>query len=91
MNGVKSWLIVKSDEVTEEARAVFGDSVNITTDGKLHLGAVIGSANYKQEYCEDIVQNRVSQLKRLCEISQTQPQAAYTAFTKGFSSKFTYF
>ena len=51
MNGVKSWLIVKSDELAE-ARAVFGDSVNITTAGKRHLGAVIGSANYKEEYCE---------------------------------------
>ena len=91
VNGVKSWLIVKSDELAEEARAVFGGSVNITTDGKRHLGAVIGSANYKQEYCEEIVQNWVSQLKLLCDISQTQPQAAYTAFTKGFRSKFTYF
>ena len=91
MNGVKSWLIVKSDELTEEARAAFGDSVNINTDGKRHLGAVIGSANYKQEYCQEIVQNWVSQLKLLCEIFQRQPQAAYTAFTKGFHSKFTYF
>ena len=70
---------------------MFGDSVNITSEGKRHLGAIIGSENYKNEYCEEIVQNWISQLKVLCEIAETQPQAAYTAFTKGFRSKFTYF
>ena len=91
VNGIKSWLIVKSEQLANEARAVFGDSVNITTEGKRHLGAVIGSTSYKQEYCEEIVHNWVSQLKVLCDISQTQPQAASTVFTKAFCSKFTYF
>ena len=42
VNGSKSWLIKKSQELADEAERVFGDEVNITTEGKRHLGAVIG-------------------------------------------------
>ena len=91
VNCPKSWLIVKSPELAEQAKHIFGTSVNITEDGKRHLGSVIGSKAYKQEYCEGIVENWVNQLKVLCEIANTQPQAAYCAYTKGFRSKFTYF
>ena len=91
VNGSKSWLIVKSEQTAERARAVFGKSVNITTDGKRHLGAVLGSAEYRKEYCEEIVSNWVKELTTLCEIAETQPQTAYSAYTKGYRSKFTYF
>ena len=40
---LKSWLIVKTSELAESAKKVFGDEVNITLKGRLHLGAVIGS------------------------------------------------
>ena len=52
MNGSKSWLIVKSEELAKEAKRVFGDKVNITTEGHRHLGAVIASQEYKDQYCE---------------------------------------
>ena len=91
VSGSKSWLILKSSNLFEEAQTVFSDCVNITIDGKRHIGAVIGSVNYKKEYCDELVQNWASQLKVLCEIAKSQPQAAYSAFTKGFRSKFTYF
>ena len=48
VNGIKSWPIVKSDQLANEARAVFRDRVNIETEEKRHLGAVIGSTSYKQ-------------------------------------------
>ena len=91
VNRTKSWLIVKSSEAAERAKILFGDSVNITTEGKRHLGAVIGSAEYKKEYCEEKVNNWVKELTTLCEIAETQPQSAYAAFTQGYRSKFTYF
>ena len=40
LNGAKSWLIVKTQELAEEAERVFGDKVSTTTEGKCHLGAV---------------------------------------------------
>jgi hypothetical protein len=90
VNGSKSWLITKPDMV-DKARETFGDRVNITTDGKRHLGAALGTKAFRDEYSNDLVANWVKQLKALCEIAITQPQAAYTAYVRGFNSKFTYF
>ena len=52
VNGSKSWLIVKSEAFADEAKRVFGDEVNITTEGQHHLGAVIALQEYKDQYCE---------------------------------------
>ena len=41
VNRSKSWLIVKSDVLAGKTKRVFGDEVNITTEGQRHLGAVI--------------------------------------------------
>ena len=62
VNRSKSWLIVKTAPAADEARKIFANSVNITTDGKRHLGAVIGSDEYKSEYCEGLVNNWVKEL-----------------------------
>ena len=51
----KSYLIVKEDKLGE-ARNIFNDSdVNITIEGKIHLGVVIGSNEYREEYVKDLV------------------------------------
>ena len=91
VNGSKSWLIVKKKEKLEEAKAIFGSTVNITTEGKRHLGAVIGSPDYKDEYCEGMVAEWEAELENLAEIAKSEPQAAYVALTKAYKSKFTYF
>ena len=91
VNGAKSWLIVKTDEAAQEAKQVFGDSVNITTEGKRHLGAVFGSKDYKDDYCKAKVDKWTEELRSLSEIAKSQPQAAYAAYVKGYQSKFTFF
>ena len=91
VNGTKSWLIVKSRELAEEAKRMFGEEVNITTEGQRHLGAVIASQEYKDQYCEEKVRAWKEEIERLSEIAKSQPHAAYIAFTKGYKSKFTYF
>ena len=75
----------------EKARSIFGSSVNITSEGKRHLGAVIGSNSFKKKYCEEKVDSWMKELSTLCEIAESQPQSAYAAYTKGYRSKFTYF
>jgi hypothetical protein len=45
---------VKSQGLAEEAEQIFGEEVNITTEGKRHLGAVIGSKEYKDQYIAEI-------------------------------------
>jgi predicted secreted protein len=84
INGQKCWLIVKSQELTEE-------EVNITTEGKRHLAAVIGSIEYKHQYCRDKVQEWRRDITSLAEIAKSQPHAVYIALTKAYKSKFTYF
>ena len=71
-------------------RKLFGDEVNITTEGKRHLGAVIVSKDFKDQYCKEKVDNWHKAMESLTEIGKSQPHAAYIAFTKGFKSKFTY-
>ena len=89
VNGAKSWLIVKTSELAESAKKVFGDEVNITLEGRRHLGAVIGSKEFKDQYCQEKVDKWLREMESLAEINKSQPHAAYVAFTKGFKSKFT--
>ena len=39
VNEDKCWLVVKSQESAERAKQIFGNSVNITCEGKRHLGS----------------------------------------------------
>ena len=91
VNVSKSWLIVKSDVLGDEAKRVFGDEVNVTTEGQRHLGAVIGSQEFKDQYCREKILRWKGELKALSEIARSQPHAAYTVFSNGYKSKFTYF
>ena len=91
VNGSKSWLIVKSGELAKEAMRVFGEEVNITTEGQCQLAAVIASQEYKDQCCEEKVCVWKEEIERLSEIAKSQPHAAYIAFTKGYKSKFTCF
>ena len=87
----KSWLIVK-EELLEEANQVFaGAGVNITSQGKKHLGAVIGHPEYKHEFVEKLVNEWTQQIKSLAEIAAFEPQAAYTAFTSCIRHKYTFY
>ena len=65
--------------------------MKITTEGQRHLGAVIGSRAFKKLYCNEKINEWMKELLVLCEIADTHPQAAYSAYAKGFKSKFTYF
>ena len=89
VNGSKSWLIVKSDVLVDEAKRVFGDEVNMTSEGQRHLGAVIGSQEFKDQYCREKVLRWKGELEALSQIARSQPHAAYIVFT-GYKSKFTY-
>ena len=67
-----------------------GTNIKITTDGKKHLGATIGSEEYKAEYIHAKVEEWVQELNVLRDIAKTHPQAAYCAFTYSFRHKFNY-
>ena len=67
----KSWLIVKNSELAESARKVFDDEVNITLEGRRHLGAVIGSKEFKNQYCQEKVDKWLREMEPLTEISKS--------------------
>ena len=82
VNVSKSWLIVKSDVLEDEAKRVFGDEVNVTTEGQRHLGSVIGSQEFKDQYCREKILSWKGELKALSERARSQPHAAYTAVSR---------
>ena len=64
-----------------EALNIFANSgVNITAEKKIHLGAVIGSTEYCNEYVKDLVKDWDNHCTILSNIAKAQPQAVYLAF-----------
>ena len=87
----KSWLIVKP-QFLEQAKEIFSQSgLKITTEGRRHLGAVVGSAVYKKEYVDQLVDSWIEDLNQLAEIAKVEPHLAYSAYVFGFQHKYTYF
>lgn len=87
----KSWLIVKG-QYYEIAKIVFENSgLNITTEGRKHLGAVVGSTSYKNSFINSLIDDWIKELQVLSEIARTEPHAAYSAFIHGLQHSYTYF
>ena len=89
-NASKSVLIVKPS-VYEHAVQTFADSeVIITKEGQRHLGAVIGTQEFKKEYVEKKVAEWVKEVRILSEIAMTEPHAAFAAYTHGLQHRWNY-
>ena len=89
-NDKKCWLVAKPDKKIE--RETFKETaVNITTQGKKHLGAVVGSRSYLTEYVDEKVEVWIKEVTRLSEIAITQLQANYAVHTFGLKHRWTYF
>ena len=90
-NAGKCWLVTKPDK-EEIARSIFEETaINITTEGRNHLGAALGSRSYLEQYVNGKVQEWVGQVTKLAEFALSQPQACYAAFTFGLKHRWTYF
>ena len=55
-----------------------GTPINVTTEGQRHLGAVVGSQEFKDQYCREKILRWKGELEALSEIARSQPHAAYT-------------
>ena len=92
VNDEKSWLITKNKELLEKAKNMFSDyNIKFTVDGQRHLGAVIGSYDFRITYATAKVKSWCEEMETLCEFSKSQPHAAYAAFCHGEIHKYTYF
>ena len=83
----KSLLIIKP-EIEGKAKTIFqGSDVQITTEGKHHLGASLGYTKYKEEYLSSKVNEWITQSWILSQIARTQPQTAYSASHHGLPTQ----
>ena len=83
--------ITKPDK-EEIVRETFKEtSMNITTQGKKHLGAAVGSRSYLAGYVDEKVEAWIKEVTRLSEFAITQPQASYAIYTFGLKHRRTYF
>ena len=90
-NPGKTWLIVKDDHLSTATELFAGTGVNITTEGKRHLGAALGPRSFVTTYVQAKVNKWVATIHELTKIAKTQPHAAYSAFIHGLAGKWTYF
>ena len=89
-NAAKTWLVVKEEKL-EEAHSIFrGTNVSITSDGRKLLGAAISTTRIVNSYIQQKVAKWTQEVEELSSIAITQPHAAYSAFTHGLISKWTY-
>ena len=92
MNEKKSWFIIKTKPHLQTAANLFNDSkANITAEGKMHLGAAIGSSEFRTTYVTEKVNEWCEELKALSNFTKSHLQAAYTAFCYGKQNKYSYF
>ena len=86
----KCWLIIKLQLVKEAEKLFENSKINVTVNCKRHLGAVIGSQEYRDEYVINKTDQIANELNNLCEIAKLKPQTAYSCFVSGFKDKQNY-
>ena len=71
-NATKTHLVVKAEHAEKAKQQFSGTGVNITTEGKRHLGAAIGSRSFMEEYVGKKVTKWSEEIKQVghdCQIS----------------------
>ena len=56
-------------------------------EGERHLGAVIGSIKFREQYVTNKVTGWIKDVQDLADIGKEEPQLAYAAFTKGLAHR----
>ena len=64
--------------------------LNITSDGRKHLGVSIGSEAFKTQFVDEAVTEWVKEMDKLSEIAITESHATDTAFIHDVRHKYTY-
>ena len=88
----KTILLIKDSSLMQSTQKIFkGDGIKITDQGERFLGSVIGTDSFREQYIKNKFESWVKDLQSLSKYAQDDPQAAYSAFTKGLSSRWTLF
>ena len=85
----KTILIVK-ERFEEKAKAIFGkNGIKISTTRERHMGAVVGSERFKDEYVSNKVEKWVQDIEQLSNIAKDEPQSALSSFTRAITHRWT--
>ena len=68
----KTWLIVKNNFYDITNTTFKSTKINVTSSG--HLGVVIGSRSYKEDYMNEEIDQWIKEVKLLSEIAKIEPQ-----------------
>ena len=83
----KTWLIVKNDFYDIANTTFKSTKINVTSNGKRHLGAVIGSRSYKEDYMNEKINYWIKEVKLLSEIAKIEPQCPLSCFISRYKHK----
>ena len=87
----KTYLIVKNEQILIEAKELFdGEEIKFTADGHRHVGAVIGTETFRNDFVSGKVEKWVKDVNELAEIAKEEPQAALCAYNMGLSQRWTF-
>ena len=64
--------------------------VEINTMGTRHLGAAVGTNEFKHEFVNKKIDGWIESLKKLTQIARSEPHAAYSAFTQCLQGSWTF-
>ena len=90
-NTLKTWLIVTPAYLLDARRLFEGTGVQVTVEGRHHLGAALGSRFFTEQYVSEKVDSWSCCVAKLSDIAKVHPHNAYSAFTHGLCNKWTYF
>ena len=62
----------------------------ITCEGQRHLGAAIGTNEFKKQYVSNRVEKWIKDVEKLAVFAEDEPQAALAAYSKGVSCRWQY-
>ena len=89
-NGSKTWLIVKPEEYGNATNVFSGTNLQISIQGKRHLGAALDSWSYVETFTSGCVSDWICELKKLSQIALSHPQAVYSAFVHGVRGRWLF-
>ena len=87
----KSWLIVKPGCFDKAIHTFNETNIQITTQGRRHLGTALGTSKFRNEYIMQKINKWVEELHASSEIAKIEPQVAYTCFLSGYKHKLDYY
>lgn len=87
----KTILIVKNPALLDHAKEMFaGSGINIDVEGERHLGAVIGSEEFKEQFVNKKVEKWIKDVEQLSFIAKDEPQLVLSAFTKALNHRWCF-